>query len=114
VYARLRRHRDTGDPAGVLGPDAVADADLLAGLVGDSVTDLEAAYAAGWLRWTRYQVLPDGEGDDDLTAAADLLAPVVCERVVTRDHVGCLEGPGRQANAITLLIRSRLSPGCGV
>jgi len=76
VGARLERFAADQDPGTVLDPEAIAEVAALLGVVPDPAADLEIAHVAGWLHWTRYQVLPAGEDQEDLTAALALFAPV--------------------------------------
>jgi tetratricopeptide (TPR) repeat protein len=76
VRARLEKFATSRDPAALLDSDTVAEVNALLGTAGDPSTDLEIALAAGWVHWMRCQVLPDGEREEDLTAALRLFAPV--------------------------------------
>ena len=72
---RLSRAASDQDPSGVLTKEALGDAEELAALT-DPADDLDAAYVLGMFHWFRYLALPDGADQDDLIAAARLLAPV--------------------------------------
>ncbi|WP_238435388.1 MULTISPECIES: CHAT domain-containing protein [unclassified Frankia] len=76
VRARLERFAVDQDPDAVLDQEAVAEVTALLGTAGSPATDLEIVQVAGWLHWVRYELLPDGEDQADLTAALTLFAPV--------------------------------------
>jgi hypothetical protein len=75
VRDRLTRAVAEQDLSGVLTEEALGDAEELRARA-DSATDLDAAYVLGMFYWFRYLALPEGASQDDLTAAARLLAPV--------------------------------------
>ncbi|MBX7554253.1 CHAT domain-containing protein [Streptomyces sp. tea 10] len=77
ALAALHHHLDraVGDPAHLLGAQAMNAAHALAGAA-DPACDLAAAHALGWYHWVRHLVLPRGLDRDDLAAAVRLLALV--------------------------------------
>ena len=65
-----------GEPASILGPEAVrAAAAVLAVAGSDPDADPMAAQALGWYHWLRYQAAADGRRQDDMAAAARYLTP---------------------------------------
>ena len=65
-----------GNPLGILGPEAARAAEAVRAAVPDLDADLEVAHILGWYHWARYQVLPDGQDQEDLAAAVECLRPV--------------------------------------
>src|SRR5579859_7704527 len=76
VRARLDRFNADRNPATILDAAAVDEAHALLDLVPDPAADLEAAYVAGWLHWSRYLVLETGHDQEDLAAALTWFAPL--------------------------------------
>jgi tetratricopeptide (TPR) repeat protein len=76
MRARLERFNADRDPAAILDPAAVADAQALLEMTPDPADDLEVAYVVGWFHWSRYTVLSAGQDQQDLAAALALFAPV--------------------------------------
>jgi tetratricopeptide (TPR) repeat protein len=77
VHARLERFRaDDHNAAAILEPEAAAELAALLETVPDPLADLEIAYAAGWLRWSRYRALDSGGGQHELAEALTFFAPV--------------------------------------
>lgn len=74
LVARVKRHAATEDTGIILSPTALEEIRELLG--GRSDFDLVGSYAAGWVYWLRYQLLPEGQGDKDFTAALRLFAAV--------------------------------------
>ncbi len=79
LSSRLQRFAESGDRAAVLDPAALAEtvrlseAVLSAGPDQDPVS-LAALTAAAHLHLARYQLLPDGEDQDDLRSALSLFS----------------------------------------
>ncbi|MBL7487606.1 CHAT domain-containing protein [Frankia sp. AgW1.1] len=80
VRARLQRLSSSQDRAAVLDADAVADVEAMVESVSDLSDDIEIAHAAGWLHWMRYQLLDDGNDQQDLAAALTFFAHVYKDR----------------------------------
>lgn len=72
---RIQRVADTGDPAEVLNPQAVAQAQRLLGMTSPAL-GLEIAWTVGYLHWMRYNELPPGEGEADARIATEMFAEV--------------------------------------
>jgi tetratricopeptide (TPR) repeat protein len=66
VIGRIARFNQTNDPAHILSPAAVSEADALAR---DGVNDFNALMTLGMFHWYRYRVLPAGADAADLDAA---------------------------------------------
>ncbi|WP_435601172.1 CHAT domain-containing protein [Streptomyces sp. C10-9-1] len=69
VQERLQRIGDGRDLSPVLEPVALREAQELA--TNHSAGDLEVHLTLGWFHWYRYQALPEGEDQADLTAAVE-------------------------------------------
>lgn len=76
VHVRLARFAKDRDADAVLSKEALADVAALQATLSDPAGDVEAVHAAGWLYWFRYLALPQDEGQEDLSEAVKLLAPV--------------------------------------
>lgn len=68
IIGRIARFNQTNDPAHIVDPAAVGEADSLAR---DGVHDFNAMMALGMFHWYGYGVLPSGEDGADLAAALD-------------------------------------------
>ena len=66
IIGRIARFNQTNDPAHILNPAAVSEADALAR---DGINDLNALMALGMFHWCRYRALPSGADAADLDAA---------------------------------------------
>ena len=75
VMARLDRIKAARDPALVLEPGALDDAQRLAEALRDDDGDLEACYVLGWFHWYRCLVLPQGRHYEALEEASRALTP---------------------------------------
>ncbi|MFE9481264.1 CHAT domain-containing protein [Streptomyces spororaveus] len=67
VQARLLHAQDEQDLSLLLDPAALVESERLTRLLDDQ--DVEGRYFLGWLHWNRYQVLPEGQGQEDLDTA---------------------------------------------
>jgi len=75
VRARLQRVAETGDLSLAVEPKALTEARRLVATFRHDEQDLEAFHVLGWLYWFRYQALPEGEDQADLSIAVGMLAP---------------------------------------
>jgi tetratricopeptide (TPR) repeat protein len=102
VRARLERFAADRSPATVLGPEAVAEVRALLATVADPTSDLEIAHTAGWMHWTRYQLLPPGADQQDLATALALFSPVYRARPDgVPDHLRGIFAEQRRGTAVT-------------
>ena len=76
VRTRLDRFNADHNPATILDAAAVDEVHALLEMVPDPAADLEVAYVAGWLHWSRYLVLSIGNDQEDLAAALTWFAPL--------------------------------------
>ena len=66
IIGRIARFNETNDPAHILNPAAVSEAQSLAR---DGINDFNAMMTLGMFHWYRYRVLPSGADAADLDAA---------------------------------------------
>ncbi len=119
VRARLERFGVDHNPATVLDPEAAAELTALLETVPDPVADLEIAYTAGMLHWSRYLVLDSDDDQQDFAAALTLLGPVYRVRPdavpdEVRTHFGRLAAandPQAVADRAASLLEETLSTG---
>ena len=76
VRARLERFGADHNPATVLDPEATAELTALLATVPDPAADLEIAYTAGMLHWSRYLVLDSDDDQQDFADALTWFVPV--------------------------------------